>query len=203
MHRLLTFSFVLLCSAADAGKLHVQLMVTPGVMVRQAQCPDRSGANPSAALTGTNTYSYAPISEKQYPGTVMVSVNGGVPPYRYDWHGLMADASVCSVLPGMVRVTVTDAEGSSVTRSAHVGSRSRTLPSPCGNTPLTEQNGNLTTTRVRSRDGSSGGSRRTMGTRGVAVQDHRNDLQRVPRGPAGGGRPRFTPVAVPADKVRR
>jgi hypothetical protein len=51
---------------------------------------------------------------------------------------MKADASACSVMPGVVRVTVSDAAGNSVTRTAHVGSRRTVLPSPCGEVPLVD-----------------------------------------------------------------
>jgi hypothetical protein len=131
-----------------------------------------------------------------------VAVSGGVPPYRYDWHGLMADASVCSVMPGMVRVTVTDAEGNAVTRSAHVGSVTRTIPPPCGTQPLIEEDRNLTITYLPARNATRETSTRAGLTRVAVSNDHRNEVQRIPRGPAQGS-VRMRPVATPNDQGTR
>lgn len=123
---------VVLCSLhTQAKRLNARLMTSPGRVVVQQLCPDATGANTNSALTSTGTASFISHVEKHFPGTVSVSVSGGVPPYRYDWHGMMADASTCSAMPGMVRVTISDAAGNSVTRTAHVGAVRSLLPAPC------------------------------------------------------------------------
>jgi hypothetical protein len=123
---------------AQAKRLSVRLMVSPGRVVVQYLCPDMVGANTSSALLPAGTNSFISPVERSFPGSVSVSVSGGVPPYRYDWHGMMADASTCSAMPGMVRVTVSDAAGNSVTRTAHVGAVRTVLPSPCGPVPTVD-----------------------------------------------------------------
>lgn len=185
---------------ADAARLKVHLIVSPGAVIHEGQCPAMNGANPSAALTGTNTNSFVEYVVKRYPGSASAAVSGGVPPYRYDWHGLMADASVCSVMPGMVRVTVTDAEGNSVTRSAHVGSTTRTIPPPCGTQPLIEQDRGTTITHLPARPRTMDRSyMRSVTGNGTFSGDHRNEMQRIPRGPAPAG-VRTRPVSTPADR---
>ncbi|MBL8001279.1 MAG: SprB repeat-containing protein [Flavobacteriales bacterium] len=181
---------------ADAARLKVHLIVTPGVVVNEGQCPAMNGANPTAALTGTNDYSFVEYVVKHYPGSVAVAVSGGVPPYRYDWHGLMADASVCSVMPGIVRVTVTDAEGNSVTRRAQVGSTTRTIPPPCGR----EGEENYTITYRPARQHSMERSyMRPVTENGFFSNDNRDEVQRIPPGPPQTG-VLIRSVAAPAER---
>jgi hypothetical protein len=187
---------------ADAARLKVHLDVRPGYVIHEGQCPAMNGANPSAALTGTNSNSFVEYVVKRYPGSASAAVSGGVPPYRYDWHGLMADASVCSVMPGMVRLTVTDAEGNSVTRSAHVSSVTRTIPPPCGTQPLIEGNRNLTTTYLPARKATRETSTRAGLTRVAVSNDHRNAMQRIPPGPPQGP-VRVRSVATPVNGSTR
>jgi hypothetical protein len=130
---------VVLCSLhTQAKRLNVRLLVSPGRVVVQQLCPDAVGVNTSSALVPAGLSSFNSYVETSFPGSVSAAVSGGVPPYRYDWHGMMADASTCSAMPGMVRVTVSDAEGNTVTKIAHVSVVRTVLPSPCGTVPLVD-----------------------------------------------------------------
>jgi hypothetical protein len=208
LHAALLLSLVL---PAEAARLKVELMVSPGQVVLRRNCPDAFGANPAMPLGAVGAASVNPYQEQRYPGSVMVSVSGGVPPYRYDWHGLMADGSVCSVMPGTVRVTVSDATGRSVTRTAHVGAQQRVLPAPCGEVPLvTEPSVNL-----KHATGSNyfGSAKPVLRRKPQPVRTQPSSIERgtssgskpgqVRSTPGGGGVKREAPKVVPAERLQR
>ncbi len=188
--RILLLVPVVLCSLhAQAERLKVKLLVSPGRVIFQQLCADMVGTNAGSALTSTGANSFNTHVEKHFPGSVSVSVSGGVPPYRYDWHGLMADASTCSALPGVVRITVSDAEGNSVSRTALVSATITTLPSPCGTVPLLDPDrlkcngsGDLYFGSAKARYRSNSGA---STTRSAPVL--RTGHQYIPPGPPQGG----------------
>lgn len=75
------------------------------------------------------------------PGSILLVVSGGMPPYSINWHTAVASSGTRVIVwPGMHRVTVIDAVGERVTRSIHVGQTSRTIHPECPPCPEVEPN---------------------------------------------------------------
>lgn len=73
------------------------------------------------------------------PGSILLVVSGGTPPYSINWHTAVASSGTRVIVrPGMHRVTVIDAVGERVTRSIHVGQTSRTVRTECPPCPEVE-----------------------------------------------------------------
>jgi len=203
MRNLLLIPLVLCSLTAQAKRLNVRLMMSPGRVVVHYLCPDMVGANTNSALLPAGANSFDSPVERSFPGSVSVSVSGGVPPYRYDWHGMMADASTCSAIPGMVRVTVSDAEGNTVTKIAHVSVVRTVLPSPCGMVPLVDI---AQFKRSASGDIYFGSAKpRYRSPRAPSdpyiKQELRTGVKYIPPGPQQGGGQKLKPL--PASKVVR
>ena len=203
MRTLLLLPLVLCSLTAQAKRLNVRLMMSPGRVVIQYLCPDMVGANTNSALLPAGANSIISPVESSFPGSVSVSVSGGVPPYRYDWHGMMADASTCSAMPGVVRVTVSDAAGNTVTKIAHVSVERMVLPSPCGDSPFVDPS-------QAKRTGSGDlyhGSAKPRYPSGHAPINYRvkpelrTGVKYIPPGPPQGGGQK--PKALPVSKVVR
>ncbi len=129
MRALLIASVCILAQPLQASRLKVSVITDPGKVVMVHQCVGYGDA-PLAAEGGSDMLA---MKELRFPGSVEVAVEGGTPPYRYDWHGMPeATCSAVSAMPGMVRVTISDAEGRHVTRSVYVGQVSKTLATTCG-----------------------------------------------------------------------
>lgn len=195
MNRTISLAMFGLVLSAQAAKLNVEVIVDPGVVLVQRICigPDASGA--TAALNKGNYTTTVSHEVRSYPGCVSLDVMGGLPPYRYDWHGRGANSSACSAMPGRLKVTVTDAAGNSVTRTAKIGAVTRVVPAPCDNAPLDVA---PATVILRPKAISSMTSSAATGRQGVP-QDTRSEVRRIARGPAQPA-VRHRPVAAPVSR---
>jgi hypothetical protein len=117
----------LVAGTAQAEKLNVVAFTTPSLTVVSARCaldaPSHLDLNSSTEdLFATNIY----------PGSVSLRITGGVAPYQIIWHEHpWVSMTHMSTMPGIVRVTVVDAEGTRVTTRAMVTSSSSYVPAPC------------------------------------------------------------------------
>ena len=73
-------------------------------------------------LTTTNITCYNPSSGNPPPpiGAISTYVNGGVPPYTYEWSNDETNASISNLAPGNYSVTVTDANACQITLNDEV-----------------------------------------------------------------------------------
>ncbi len=195
MNRWISLAMFVLVLSAQAAKLRVELIVNPGVMMVQRVCIEPDASGPTAAMNKGNYTTTVTHEQSFCPGLVSVDVVGGRPPYRYDWHGRMANGGTCSSLPGLVEVTVTDAAGSSVTRVAKIGYTVRIVPAPCDNAPL-DVTPNTTTLRPAANKPSTSAG---LTGRGQVVKDTRSEVRRIPRGPAQSA-VRVRAVVPPVDR---
>lgn len=205
MRTLLAPVFLCVLIPAEAARLKVELIVSPGQVVLRRNCSDAFAANPAMPLGEEGGASVSPFTERVYPGSVMVSASGGVPPYRYDWHGRMADGSVCSAMPGQVRVTVMDAMGRSVMRSVHVGETRSVLPAPCGEVPLVTDPAVKRTGTGKNYFGSANAVHRIRPSMNYPALAPVNgpSVVRVRSTPVGDGLKREVPKVLPATRTTR
>jgi hypothetical protein len=201
MRTLLTPLFLCALIPAEAARLQVGVTVSDAQVVLRRTCPDAFDPNPTMPLGANGAASVSPYTERVYPGSVMVLVRGGVPPYRYDWHGLMADGSVCSAMPGRVRVTVSDATGRAVTRVVNVRERRTVLPAPCGEVPLVTDPAVKRTGTGKNYFGSAKPVHRTKPS--VIAPVTGPSVVRVRSTPVGEGLKREVPKVLPATRTTR
>ena len=201
MRTLLIAAVCALALPAQASRLKVQVRVAHGTQVLQRICVQPNASGGTASLNrGAYTSSVTHVTT-DFPGAVSVHVSGGVPPYRYDWHGQMGDASTCSAMAGIMRVTVSDAEGNSVTRTAHIGTVRRFLPAPCDNAPLSDPPQVPLKATGMNYFGSAKPVKRSAGTPMSRPRkpDLRGGIQYIPPGPPQGGQGRKVVPVVALD----
>ncbi len=93
-------------------------------------------SQPQAALTEVITTTNVPCYNTN-TGAISISTNGGTAPYSYNWSNGNISATNSALAAGMYTVTVTDANGCSITQSA-------TLTEPSTALAVTETHQNLT-----------------------------------------------------------